>query len=87
MCILCVHVKINKRLFEPFCVWIMLERRFPEKQATTSDVTMTAGLAEDGEAVRAVDAGRVHETTLHEKWWRQYSELCFLLQCVHLNIL
>jgi len=24
MCILCVHVKINKRLFEPFCVWILL---------------------------------------------------------------
>ena len=24
MCILCVRVKINKRLFEPFCVWILL---------------------------------------------------------------
>ena len=22
MCILCVRVKINKRSFEPFCVWI-----------------------------------------------------------------
>ena len=26
MCILCVHVKINKRLFEPFCVWIYWDR-------------------------------------------------------------
>ena len=24
ICILCVHVKINKHLFEPFCVCIML---------------------------------------------------------------
>ena len=23
MCILCVRVKINKRSFEPFCVWIL----------------------------------------------------------------
>ena len=22
MCILCVRVKLNKRSFEPFCVWI-----------------------------------------------------------------
>ena len=23
ICLLCVHVKISKRLFEPFCVWIL----------------------------------------------------------------
>ena len=23
ICILCVHVKINKRLFEPYCIWIL----------------------------------------------------------------
>ena len=28
ICVLCVHVKINKRSFEPFCVWISLFRVF-----------------------------------------------------------
>ena len=27
MCILCVRVKINKRSFEPFCVWTLHERK------------------------------------------------------------
>ena len=25
ICILCVRVKINKRSFEPFCVWILCQ--------------------------------------------------------------
>ena len=24
MCILCIRVKINKRSFEPFCIWILI---------------------------------------------------------------
>ena len=31
MCILCVRVKINRRSFEPFCVWIYIVFRFCEE--------------------------------------------------------
>ena len=39
MCIQCVRVKINKRSFEPFCVWILTTNEFlfiKKTQFTTS---------------------------------------------------